>query len=135
MIHRHGFSLLELVITVVIIGLVAAIAIPRFSSAGIQDRAYDDMARQFGHDLDSGVSMYLMDYKRPPTNFMSWVALGDGTGGSNYIKMGPVRHNLADPTADVMVDSQTLRLRFKNGLVAQYSIDGSGNVQATYTRP
>ncbi|MCY2927739.1 MAG: type II secretion system protein [Planctomycetota bacterium] len=132
---RHGFSLLELVITVVIIGLLAAIAIPRFSAGGIQDRAYDDAAKQFGHDLDSGVSLYILDYKRPPSSFYSWVALGEGTGGSHYVKLGSVRHNLADPAADVMVDSQTLRLQFKSGLVAQFHIDNQGNITATYTKP
>jgi general secretion pathway protein G len=44
---RNGFSLLELVIVIVIIGLIAAIAIPRFSrgTAGAADKSLEaDMA-------------------------------------------------------------------------------------------
>jgi prepilin-type N-terminal cleavage/methylation domain-containing protein len=132
---RNAFSLLEMVIVVMILGVLAAIAIPRLTSGSVNDKAYMDVAMQFDHNLDSGVSMYLMNYKRPPTNFMSWVALGSGTGGTNYVRLGPLRRNLANPDGDIMVDGQTLRLVFKNGLTAEYRIDGSGNVSSTYSKP
>ena len=46
----RGFSLLELVIVIVIVGMLAAVAIPRFASAAVRQRA-DAAARRVVADL------------------------------------------------------------------------------------
>ena len=58
--NRHGFTLIELLIVVVIIGILAAIAIPKFSST--KGKAYIATMKSDLKNLTSAQESYYYDY-------------------------------------------------------------------------
>lgn len=76
--HTTGFTLVEIMIVVVIIGLLAALAIPGFQRirAASQDKAVLSNARQ----LAAATDQYLMEYGR------STVSISQLVGPTNYVK-------------------------------------------------
>lgn len=75
---RKGFTLVEIMIVVVIIGLLAAMAIPAFNRvrANSQDRAVLNNLRQ----LASGADQYFLEYG------VSAVAQSELVGADRYVK-------------------------------------------------
>ena len=76
---NQGFTLVEIMIVVVIIGLLAAMAIPAFQKvrASSQDKAVLNNARQ----LAAGAEQYFLEYGFSNVNLTSLV------GTSNYVKV------------------------------------------------
>jgi type IV pilus assembly protein PilA len=77
--YTEGFTLVEIMIVVVIIGLLAAMAIPAFLKVRIasQDKAVLNNARQ----LSSATDQYFLE------NGATTVALSNLVGANNYIKV------------------------------------------------
>jgi prepilin-type N-terminal cleavage/methylation domain-containing protein len=62
MVRRIGFTLIELMIVVVIIGILAAIAIPKFTN--VKDRANESACRTNMRAIASAESVYYGKYNR-----------------------------------------------------------------------
>ncbi len=75
---RHGFTLVEIMIVVVIIGLLAAMAIPAFQKVrtSSQDKTVLNNARQ----LAAAADQYFLE------NGVSTVSQGSLVGATNYVK-------------------------------------------------
>jgi prepilin-type N-terminal cleavage/methylation domain-containing protein len=79
MMNRKGFTLIELLIVVVIIGILAAIAIPKF--AATKQKAYLASMKSDLRNLATAQESFLAD-QNPPAYF-SWT--GDNTGVGGFI--------------------------------------------------
>ena len=90
-ISNNGFTLVEIMIVVVIIGLLAAMAIPAFQKvrASSQDKAVLNNARQ----LAAGADQYFLEYGQSTVEITSLV------GTSNYVKVLSTVANETYPTA------------------------------------
>ncbi len=73
--HKQGFTLIELLIVVVIIGILAAIAIPKF--ANTKEKAYVASMKTDLRNLITAQDAYYADNN-------SWYAAGTANLGTNY---------------------------------------------------
>ena len=63
---NKGFTLIELLIVVAIIGILAAIAIPQFSS--YRAKAYNSAANADLKNLKTGMEAYMADQQQYPSD-------------------------------------------------------------------
>lgn len=74
--NRKGFTLIELVVVVAIIGILAAIAIPRYMAA--QERARESAHAANLATLKSAANVALAD-NGPPAGLVTWTETNNGT--------------------------------------------------------
>jgi len=97
---RKGFTLVEIMIVVVIIGLLAAMAIPTFAVVRQQSRTKAVLNNM--RQLASAASQYMLDKGVTQASYTDLV----GTGTDNYVRtIGPVSGE--DYTTFTVVQSQT----------------------------
>ncbi len=75
---RRGFTLIELLIVVVIIGLLAAIAIPKFSNT--KEKAYVGAMKSDLRNLATAEEAYFYDSAKYTTNFALMNNFAPSTG-------------------------------------------------------
>ena len=78
--RQHGFTLIELLIVIIIIGILAAIAIPMF--LGQRDKAKESAVKGGVHNIELGIASYAVDNADiyPATGSVSKATLVDGSG-------------------------------------------------------
>ena len=112
--RRQGFSLVELVIVIVIIGIIAAIAVPRFSTA--TSNANAKQAKASAVILQNAVDLFIAEHA--PGALAATCAgivkqltagtLSDGTAGTDYgpyLRAMPANLTIGDTADGLAIDT------------------------------
>lgn len=79
--NDKGFTLIELMVVVVILGILAAVAIPKFT--GQSDKAKENRAKADLRTITNALELYYFDNDEYPDDIV------DLTTGENYLKDEP----------------------------------------------
>lgn len=85
MLRKKGFTLVEIMIVVAIIGLLAAIAIPNFMGARTSARAQACIANL--KQIQGAIQVWALDNNKADTDL---VAMSDLTATGGYLKKEPI---------------------------------------------
>lgn len=112
--RRQGFSLVELVIVIVIIGIIAAIAVPRFSTA--TSNANAKQAKASAVILQNAVDLFIAEHAPGAlaatgagiVTQLTAGTLSDGTAGTDYgpyLRAMPANLTIGDTADGLAIDT------------------------------
>ena len=87
--NRHAFTLVEILIVVIILGILAAIVIPSFTNASTDSRRVS-LVRQL-HTLRSQIQLYIVEHEALPGSLAanSWIDLTERHADAKGRLRGP----------------------------------------------
>jgi type II secretion system protein G len=112
MFNRKGFTLIELLIVIVIIGILAAIAIPKFAST--KEKAYLTAMKSDLKNLTTAQEAYFADAVAYTTSFPAtiYTVTAGVTGPTLSLTadgwQGSVGHNLTTKTCAIYIGTSAL---------------------------
>ena len=86
--RRRGFTLIELVIVIVILGILSSIALPKFVNLSVQAKEGATKASLGG--VRSGIAMWYANYAVTNNGATAWPTIGNITDGSVMVQPFPV---------------------------------------------
>ena len=124
---RSGFTLVELVIVIVIIGILAAIAIPKFTD--LSKSAELALSKDFAAKLRTASEVYyarlvMEGATANPFDFNKFVGYTSSGSARNTIIVPDSLHDLLTNT-NVATSNTQLVFNFKSGASATYNINSS----------
>jgi type IV pilus assembly protein PilA len=130
--NTGGFTLIELLIVIIIIGILAAIAIPMF--LGQRDKAKESAVKGGVHNIELGIASYAIDNSDnyPTTGTVSKATLVDASGMS-YVDNWP--RNPWSATAADMAEGATKGNYVYTSAITTFSLVGYGKSGAVMTVP
>ena len=123
--HRSGFTLIELVIVIAILGILAGIAIPRFMAAQEEARGARFLADI--RTIESAANMYAAKNGTYPNSYDPWYVAGNGTKTNQAIYTAGSDFAAGYFAAWPTPPSGYLRINGNNGKIYRYKLTGPKN--------
>ena len=117
MLNRKGFTLIELLIVIVIIGILAAIAIPKFATT--KEKAYLAAMKSDVRNLATAQEAYFSDWIAYTTSVPNYNTTTGVTGPTIALTTdgwtATVAHNLTAKTCAIFIGSTSVSPATKEG--------------------